>query len=124
MKLVTLNSKPYGVFKTVEDTPDYLILDGIMFTKGSIGPYSVADVSDDYVLPTPPEEPVELSEDQIERNKKFNEGQRKKRAEAFATEADPLFFASERGEEEKAAWLVKVEEIRERFPYKPTGEGN
>lgn len=39
------------------------------------------------------------------------------RAYAYRYEADPLFFAWQRGEGEEQAWLDKVAEIRERFPY-------
>ena len=39
------------------------------------------------------------------------------RAYAFTTEADPLFFKSQRGEATEAEWLAKVEEIRSRYPY-------
>ena len=41
----------------------------------------------------------------------------KMRAYAFTTEADPLFFKSQRGEATEAEWLAKVEEIRSRYPY-------
>jgi len=54
----------------------------------------------------------------------FNEAlieARKSRAEAYAAEADPLFFKYQRGEGSEQDWLDKVEEIRERFPY-PTDE--
>jgi len=46
-----------------------------------------------------------------------NELQRAKRARAFGYEADPLFFAWQRGEESKAVWESKCAEIRNRFPY-------
>ena len=39
------------------------------------------------------------------------------RAYAYAQEADPLFFKSQRGEATEAEWLAKVEEIRSRYPY-------
>ncbi len=39
------------------------------------------------------------------------------RAEAYKTEADPLFFKYQRGETTEQEWLDKIEEIRERFPY-------
>jgi hypothetical protein len=42
---------------------------------------------------------------------------RNNRAEAYAAEADPLFFKYQRVEGSKQDWLDKVEEIRERFPY-------
>jgi hypothetical protein len=39
------------------------------------------------------------------------------RAEAYATEADPMFFKAQRGEADMAEWENKVQEIRNRFPY-------
>jgi hypothetical protein len=39
------------------------------------------------------------------------------RAAAFQQEADPLLFKHLAGEVDKADWLAKREEIRQRFPY-------
>lgn len=39
------------------------------------------------------------------------------RAEAFSTEADPLYFKWQRGEATETEWRAKVDEIRARFPY-------
>lgn len=39
------------------------------------------------------------------------------RAAAYAAEADPLFFKSQRGEATTAEWEAKVAEIKARFPY-------
>lgn len=36
---------------------------------------------------------------------------------AFQKEADPLFFAWQRGENTEQAWIDKVAEIRARYPY-------
>lgn len=40
------------------------------------------------------------------------------RQSAYSLESDPLFFKYQRNEDgiTKAAWLAKVDEIRERFP--------
>ena len=38
------------------------------------------------------------------------------RRAAYESEADPLFFKSQRGEATQAEWLAKVEEIKARFP--------
>lgn len=38
------------------------------------------------------------------------------RRAAYQSEADPLFFKSQRGEATQADWLAKVEEIKARFP--------
>lgn len=35
---------------------------------------------------------------------------------AYATEADPLFFGSERGENTREEWLAKIAEIKARYP--------
>ncbi|MFZ9315658.1 MAG: hypothetical protein ACO24P_00255 [Candidatus Nanopelagicaceae bacterium] len=42
---------------------------------------------------------------------------KKAREEAFASEADHLFFKAQRGEIEISAWEEKVAEIRARYPY-------
>ena len=39
------------------------------------------------------------------------------RRQAFTAEADPLFFAWQRGESTEQAWLDKCADIRARFPY-------
>lgn len=39
------------------------------------------------------------------------------RAEAFAKEADPLFFQVQRGDIEQSVYDAKVAEIRARYPY-------
>ena len=38
------------------------------------------------------------------------------RRAAYAAEADPLFFMSQRGEVTQAQWLAKVTEIKARWP--------
>lgn len=45
------------------------------------------------------------------------EQQQEARSAAYRTEADPLFFMSQRGEATEAEWLAKVAEIKARFPY-------
>jgi hypothetical protein len=44
-----------------------------------------------------------------------------KRASAYRSEADPLFFKAQRGEATTDEWTAKVAEIKARFPY-PGGE--
>ena len=39
------------------------------------------------------------------------------RSAAYQSEADPLFFKSQRGEATKEEWEAKIEEIRARYPY-------
>ena len=41
----------------------------------------------------------------------------RKRVAAYAAEADPLFFKSQRGEATTAEWEAKVAEIKARYPY-------
>ena len=43
--------------------------------------------------------------------------QRAARADAYALEADPLFFKAQRGEATEAEWLALVAEIKTRYPY-------
>jgi hypothetical protein len=57
-------------------------------------------------------EKEEEARQQVENNRRF-------RQEAYRDEADPLFFKSERGEITREEWILKIEEIRGRFP---TGE--
>ena len=45
------------------------------------------------------------------------EAARNSRAAAYAAEADPLFFKSQRGEATTAEWEAKVAEIKARYPY-------
>ena len=42
---------------------------------------------------------------------------RDNRAKAYAEEADPLFFKTQRDEADMSEWEAKVQEIRDRFPY-------
>jgi hypothetical protein len=49
--------------------------------------------------------------------------QEAQRQAAFQSEADPLFFKWQAGEGTEAEWLMKREEIRNRFPY-PTDAPN
>lgn len=48
---------------------------------------------------------------------RHNEEAKSKRAAAYATEADSLFFKSQRGEVTVQEWQAKVAEIKTRFPY-------
>lgn len=42
---------------------------------------------------------------------------RSNRHAAYTTEADPLFFMSQRGEATVEEWTAKVAEIKARYPY-------
>lgn len=46
-----------------------------------------------------------------------NAEQAEKRKAAYTTEADPLFFMSQRGEATTAEWEAKIAEIKARYPY-------
>jgi hypothetical protein len=46
-----------------------------------------------------------------------NRNAQQMRQAAFQAEADPLFFAWQRGEGTEQAWLDKCAEIRDRYPY-------
>jgi hypothetical protein len=45
------------------------------------------------------------------------EQQQAARAEAYRTEADPLYFKAQRGEATMDEWLALVAEIKTRYPY-------
>lgn len=45
------------------------------------------------------------------------EQQQAARAEAYRTEADPLYFKAQRGEATMDEWLALVAEIKMRYPY-------
>lgn len=48
---------------------------------------------------------------------RHNASMQSARADAYAAEADPLFFKSQRGEATAQQWQDKVAEIKVRFPY-------
>jgi hypothetical protein len=48
---------------------------------------------------------------------RFNAEAKQNREAAYKTEADSLFFKSQRGEATQAEWQAKVAEIKARFPY-------
>lgn len=48
---------------------------------------------------------------------RHNAEAKRKRAAAYATETDSLFFKSQRGEATVQEWQNKVAEIKARFPY-------
>ena len=64
---------------------------------------------------------VPLTAEEIaERNQPYvptQQEQEQFRAAAYAAEADPLFFKSQRGESTTAEWEAKVAEIKARYPY-------
>jgi hypothetical protein len=65
---------------------------------------------------------TEASSEEAEQRKADRlESIKRQRAEAYATEADPMFFKAQRGEIDMAEWENKVQEIRERFPYPTEG---
>lgn len=54
-----------------------------------------------------------LTEQQLEL---FRAAAKQSRRDAYAAEADPLFFKAQRGEATMEEWMAKVEEIKARFP--------
>jgi hypothetical protein len=48
---------------------------------------------------------------------RHNQQAQRQRAAAYAIEADPLFFKSQRGEATAQQWQDKVADIKARFPY-------
>ena len=57
------------------------------------------------IVPNTPLEPYVLTAEEIEQG----------RLAAYQAESDPIFFAWQRGETTKEAWLAKIEEIKLRL---------
>lgn len=53
-------------------------------------------------------------------HKPTNEEIKAARQVAYAAEADPIFFMSQRGEATQQEWLDKIAEIKAKFPYNET----
>jgi hypothetical protein len=58
-----------------------------------------------------------ITESDAERIARLNAEAQINRRGAFQAEADPLFFAWQRGEATEEDWLAKCAEIRARYPY-------
>jgi hypothetical protein len=54
---------------------------------------------------------------QAEANARLKAQQEASRKAAYTSEADPLFFMSQRGEATVEEWQAKVAEIKARYPY-------
>jgi hypothetical protein len=54
---------------------------------------------------------------QAEANARLKAQQEASRKAAYTSEADPLFFMSQRGEATVEEWQAKVAEIKGRYPY-------
>lgn len=93
---------------------------------GKVKPGLVVNVVDgeivEWTCPEGTEQPTQ-AELEAEWEKFNNEGGFQKyhnqiyRAQAFAAEADPLFFQVQRGDIEQSVYDAKVAEIRARYPY-------
>jgi hypothetical protein len=59
--------------------------------------------------------PVQYDRQAVEQHAQLLEA-KQSRAAAFTAEADPLLFKYVAGEVDKADWIAKREEIRQRFP--------
>lgn len=66
--------------------------------------------------PQPTWNEIQAAQSNVE-TKLRNEQAKQARAQAFRTEADPLYFGWQRGENTEQEWLDKVAEIRARHPY-------
>jgi hypothetical protein len=64
-----------------------------------------------------PDEIAANTETDADRIARLNAEAQSKRQAAFQVEADPLFFAWQRGEGSEEDWLTKCAEIRARYPY-------
>jgi hypothetical protein len=60
---------------------------------------------------------IKKAEWNAEANNRYNAEAKRQRAAAYATEADSLFFKSQRGDATVQEWQNKVAEIKARFPY-------
>ena len=63
------------------------------------------------------EELADITITETERIARQNAETQTNRRGAFQTEADPLYFAWQRGEATEEDWLAKCDEIRARYPY-------
>lgn len=59
---------------------------------------------------------IVLDKDQL--IEKQREPVKEQRRKAYIVEADPLFFKAQRGEATVEEWQQKIEEIKNRYPYK------
>jgi len=64
-----------------------------------------------------PDEIAAITESDADRIARLNAEAQAHRRGAFQVEADPLYFAWQRGEATEEDWLAKCAEIRTRFPY-------
>jgi len=64
-----------------------------------------------------PDEIAALTESDADRIARLNAQAQTNRRGAFQAEADPLYFAWQRGETTEQDWLTKCAEIRDRYPY-------
>lgn len=78
------------------------------------------DDYESYIWQGPGEKPSKAECDAIipaiELEQQQNRARRGRQA-AYQVEADPLYFGWQRGENTEQAWLDKVAEIRDRYPY-------
>ena len=63
------------------------------------------------------EEIASIVESDFERLERLKNEAEMLRRGAYQSEADPLYFGWQRGENTEQAWLDKVAEIRARYPY-------
>jgi hypothetical protein len=80
-----------------------------LFIDAAIGTETVRELTADEIAAS--------TESDADRIARINAEAQANRRGAFQAEADPLYFAWQRGEATEEDWLAKVAEIRERFPY-------
>ena len=82
--------------------------------------YGDSDVYDNFVWHGPDTQPSKTECDAIiaviETEEAYDQVKRARQA-AYQTEADPLYFGWQRGENTEQDWLDKVADIRARYPY-------
>lgn len=97
--------------------------------KSNIGPIEPRDITPEdsvapvWLIPITPEEEIEGEKwvlGQADRERKEIEQQR---LYAYQTQADPLFFGFQRGDNTEQAWLDAVQAVKDANPY-PVLEDN
>lgn len=109
MKKILKNTEfEFGPYTTVELVGENYLCDNAILPAHVVGEVVIEEVPDDYVL----------AHVLVEQNTEYNNSQRKKRAAAYLTDSDPMFFKAQRGEATTEDWLAAVAAVKSRYPYK------
>jgi hypothetical protein len=112
MKHILRNSDfelgPYD--SIVEQSDAYLCNNNTLVPFGVMPGAQIVEVDDDYKTPDMIAAEQKVKDD-------FNNKQKQLRAKDYASESDPIFFKSQRGEATQQEWLDKVAEIIAKYPY-------